>query len=323
MQGGLRIVAILVALIVGGGLLWLAWRPSAAARPMLSGYIEGEPLYLASPVSGALTEVAVARGQRVETGAPLFVVDPRSLSAQRAEAAGQVTQAGAQIAAAGASQAQLEAAAKAARANAEEAAREAERASAVHRQNPGAIAQQDVDKAQAAAAQAQAQALAAEHQARAAAAQVGAAEGQRAQAEGALADATARLSQVAPRAPSPARVEDVYFQAGEWASANQPIVSLLPDARVRLRFFVGETSVARYRPGERVRFACDGCQGPLTAVIDYVSPRPEFTPPEIYSREDSQKLVFLVEAEPARPDLLTPGQPVQVAPLAASEPSPR
>lgn len=318
MRGPMRIAAIVLGAAVVVAILWLAWRPNAAERPTLSGYVEGEPLYLASPIAGALTEVAVVRGQRVAAGAPLFIVDPRSLVAQQAEAAGQVSQAGAQVAAAGASRAQLQAAADAARANAAEAKREAERADRLHRQNAGAIAQQDVDKARATAAAAEAQYLAAEQQVRAAGAQVGAAQGQRAQAEGALADAAARLSQVAPRAPSPARVEDVYFQAGEWASANQPIVSLLPDSRVRLRFFVGEMDVARYRPGLSVRFACDGCQGPLTATINYVSPRPEFTPPEIYSREDSQKLVFLVEAQPARPDLLTPGQPVQVTPLATT-----
>jgi HlyD family secretion protein len=310
-----RIVLIALAAVVVAGLLWVAWRPRAEDQSYLSGYVEGEALYLAAPVSGEVSSIAVVRGQRVEEGAPLFVVDPRSLAAQRAQAVGQVDQAQAQIAAAGASHAQLQATADAARANAAEADREAARATAIRRASPGAISQQDVDKAGANAASAEAQYRAAERQAQAAAAQVAGAEGQRAQATGALADASARLSQTAPRAPSPARVEDVFFQTGEWASANQPIVSLLPDSRVRLRFFVPEQAVALYRPGRGVRFACDGCQGPLTAVIDYVSPRPEYTPPEIYSRKTRDKLVFLVEAEPARPDLLTPGQPVDVVPL--------
>jgi HlyD family secretion protein len=316
-HGPVRIVAIAVAIVLVAALLWLAWRPNPAEQPTLTGYVEGEPLYLAAPVAGALSEVSVVRGQRVVAGMPLFAVDPRPLTAQQQQAAGQVAQASGQVGVAGASHAQLVANADAARANAAEATREAQRAAKVYRENAGAISQQDVDKASASAAAAQAQALAAGEQARAAAAQVDAAEGQRAQAQGALAEATARLSQLRPLAPGPARVEDVYFQTGEWASANQPIVSLLPDSRVRVRFFVGEAQIARYRPGLSVHFACDACRGPLTAVIDYVSPRPEYTPPEIFSREDSQKLVFLVEAEPARPDLLTPGQPVQVTPLAA------
>ncbi len=47
----------------------------------------------------------------------------------------------------------------------------------------------------------------------------------------------------------------------------------------------------------------------LTARVTYVADGPEFTPPVIYSLENRQKLVYLVEARPggrgdaeARPD---------------------
>ncbi|HKR89497.1 MAG TPA: HlyD family secretion protein, partial [Phenylobacterium sp.] len=116
-----------------------------------------------------------------------------------------------------------------------------------------------------------------------------------------------------PRAPSPARVEDVYFQAGEWASANQAILSLLPDDRIWVRFFVPERQLAAYRLGGVVRFSCDGCAAGMTAKISYISPRPEFTPPVIYSREARDRLVYLVEARPSA--RLNPGQPVDVEAL--------
>ena len=74
--------------------------------------------------------------------------------------------------------------------------------------------------------------------------------------------------------------------------------------------------VARYRPGRTVRFSCDACPEGLSATISYVSPRPEFTPPVIYSRDSRKRLVFLVEARPASPKSLTPGLPVDVQPLA-------
>jgi HlyD family secretion protein len=108
-------------------------------------------------------------------------------------------------------------------------------------------------------------------------------------------------------------VEEVFFHAGEWAAANQPILSLLPDERIKLRFFVPERSLAAYRVGRAIRFACDGCPKGLTARIDFVSPRPEFTPPVIYSREARDRLVYLVEARPSV--RLNPGQPVDVEPL--------
>jgi len=51
----------------------------------------------------------------------------------------------------------------------------------------------------------------------------------------------------------------------------------------------------------------------MTAKIAYVSPRPEFTPPVIYSREARDRLVYLVQAQPSI--RLNPGQPVDVEPL--------
>ena len=52
----------------------------------------------------------------------------------------------------------------------------------------------------------------------------------------------------------------------------------------------------------------------VPATIRYVSTKPEFTPPVIFSRETRQKLVFLVEAaiEPGQAASLHPGQPVDV-----------
>ncbi|MGH1559936.1 HlyD family efflux transporter periplasmic adaptor subunit [Caulobacter segnis] len=94
-------------------------------------------------------------------------------------------------------------------------------------------------------------------------------------------------------------LQDVFYQPGGWAAADQPVVALLSDGRVRLRFFVPEAEVARYRPGAAVRFTCDGCGAERTARINYVSPRSEFTPPVIYSREARQRLV-LPGRSPAR-----------------------
>jgi len=54
----------------------------------------------------------------------------------------------------------------------------------------------------------------------------------------------------------------------------------------------------------------------LKATIRYVSPRPEFTPPIIFSRDSRDRLVFLVEAYPTQPAKLQPGLPVDVEPLA-------
>jgi HlyD family secretion protein len=52
--------------------------------------------------------------------------------------------------------------------------------------------------------------------------------------------------------------------------------------------------------------------------VTYVADSPEFTPPVIYSLENRQKLVYLVEARPdAGAEALKPGQIVDVLPVAA------
>ncbi len=88
-----------------------------------------------------------------------------------------------------------------------------------------------------------------------------AAESQAAAARDQLALAQDRLDQISPSAPTAARVQDVFYQPGEWVAANQPVVALLADDRVRLRFFVPRAEVSLYRPGARIAFACDGCAG--------------------------------------------------------------
>jgi HlyD family secretion protein len=130
-----------------------------------------------------------------------------------------------------------------------------------------------------------------------------------------LKGAEARLGELSPPVPARARVEDVLYQPGEWVAANKPIVSLIPDDKVKVRFYVPQAVLPLYRPGRMVRFSCDGCPGRLSARIDYVSPEPEYTPPVIYDRDSRAKLVFLVEARPAHAGRLAPGQPVDVIPL--------
>ena len=58
---------------------------------------------------------------------------------------------------------------------------------------------------------------------------------------------------------------------------------------------------------------CDGCREAITAKVSFIARSAEYTPPVIYSLEERNKLVFMVEARPDAPDGLRVGQPVQVA----------
>jgi HlyD family secretion protein len=299
----------------------LAFAPAIGREKVLSGYVEGEPLYLAAPVAGTVTGMSVVRGQRVTAGQALFVVDPRQVAAQRDQAAADVAAAQAQALDARKGQRPVELAVYEANIRAAEA-RARDAVATLRRTEPlvrkGIYAPARLDDARANAQSANAEVVAARRQRDAAALgsredQIRAADSRVREAEAALAAASARAGDVAPNAPSAGRIEEVFYQAGEWANANQPVLSLLPDDRVKIRFFVPEAEVSAYRPGVVVAFACDGCAKGLKARINYVSPRPEFTPPVIYSREARDRLVYLVEARPGV--LLNPGQPVDVTPL--------
>ena len=133
-------------------------------------------------------------------------------------------------------------------------------------------------------------------------------------ARAALAQADWRLAQKSVNAPQSALVNDTNYVVGEWVPAGSPVVSLLPPANIKLRFFVPETTLGSLKPGDGVNVRCDGCAAPLAAKITYVSPQAEFTPPVIYSRETRSKLVYLIEARTSPEDAvkLHPGQPVDV-----------
>ncbi len=133
-------------------------------------------------------------------------------------------------------------------------------------------------------------------------------------ARAALAQAQWRLDQKAVAAPVAGAVQDRLYLPGEFVPAGNPVVVLLPPSNLKLRFFVGETELARVKPGQSVRARCDGCGAEIPAIIRFVSTQAEYTPPVIYSRENRAKLVYLVEAgvtaqEAAR---LHVGQPIEV-----------
>ena len=84
------------------------------------------------------------------------------------------------------------------------------------------------------------------------------------------------------------------------------------DGAVKLRLYVPEAGLSSIAPGTVLNVNCDGCAG-ATATVTYVSDAPEFTPPVIYSLQNRQKLLYLVEARPdAGTRALNPGQIVDV-----------
>lgn len=323
MNPKVRIAIAIAVVLIGGTLAWWTWGPRDRSGGALSGYVEGEALYLSSSTAGPVSRVNVKRGQRVVAGQPLFVLDAGPSVSARDQAAAAVAEAESRLDDARKGQrpqelAVFDAQQAAAQAQLNEAQAELNRISPLVRQGIYAPARLDSARAARDTAAANVKAIVRQREAGTLGARpdaVRAAEAQLQQARDALVSAQSLLDRTSPKAPSAARVEQVFFQDGEWAAANQPVVSLVPDDRVRIRFFVPERELSAYRIGQSVGFTCDGCAEGLSATIDYISPRPEFTPPVIYSRESRDRMVFLVEARPINPRALNPGQPVDVTPV--------
>lgn len=296
---------------------------SAPPSGVYQGYAEGEYVYVASPYAAILDHLGVARGQQVAAKAPLYRLEQAAEEAALREAEARLKTAQARLAnlAAGKRAAEVDAVLAQKQANA--AAREL--AALQLRQQEklrasGFVSQARLDEARATHRRDVAQVAESEAQLRGARQSVGregeirAATTDVEAAREQVAQARWRLDQKSAAAPAAALVQDTFYSPGEWVPAGSPVVSLLPPGNIKLRFFVPEAELGAMGIGQRVFAACDGCGQPIPAVVAFIAPQAEYTPPVIYSKESRAKLVYLVEARPQVEDAvrLHPGQPVDV-----------
>jgi HlyD family secretion protein len=113
-------------------------------------------------------------------------------------------------------------------------------------------------------------------------------------------------------APVAGTVQQIYFREGEMVAAGRPVLSIMPPGNMKLRFYVSETDLPKFAIGDGVRVTCDNCAADLTARIYFIATSAEYTPPVIYSLDERNKLVYLIQARPAKPDALRVGQPVSI-----------
>jgi HlyD family secretion protein len=319
------IILLLVTAAGGGGLWW--WRHRSPGPPVWQGYAEGDFVKVGPTQSGLLTDVRVARGDRVKAGDLLFNQDDADDIAARDQAAHQLAQAEKQLAnlRQGAKPTEVQQA----EANLADARSSLVRIAADLNRNEfllprGYATKQSVDQLRAdyLSAQAKVRGLeAALAQARGPMGREGEIQAQTAAVaalHAAVRMAEWRLAQRRVTAPADGQIADVLARPGETMAVGAPVVSLLPPENIFVRFFVPEATLATLRLGDAVVFACDSCAADLTGTISFVSPQAEYTPPLIYSESSKSKLVFLIEARPPpnKAALLHPGEPVEVRPVA-------
>jgi HlyD family secretion protein len=131
-------------------------------------------------------------------------------------------------------------------------------------------------------------------------------------AEARVATSETRLARRQGFAPVAGTIQQIYFREGETVAAQRPVLSILPPGNMKIRFFVPESELPKLAIGDEVRVTCDNCAPDLTAKIYFIATTAEYTPPVIYSLDERNKLVYLIQARPSRPDALRVGQPISV-----------
>lgn len=233
--------------------VWQLWQDFRNEH-YFPGYIETDARYLASPISGPLSELWVQRGENISANQPLYQIDPSSTQStlEEIEAKKQLSQI------------------------------DLQRKQQLFSQH--AIPQSELD-----AAIANNKAL-----------------------EAQLKTLRVTLAQLSPRFNQEAIVQYTYYNPGEWVEANHAIVSLIVPNDIKVRFFVPESQIAKLKVGDTVSLDCDGCLEQQTAIIHYIAPNAEYTPPVIYSRDERHKLLFMCEAKLQSQPLPPIGLPVLV-----------
>ena len=334
-------IALFLVVVVLVGLL--GWKLRAQALALTgpaagSGVVEGTTVRLSSRVGGRIVEVAVKEGQQVAEGDLILrfdCVEPDAALAQAnamvdaarrpAEAADLAADAAG--VAVGAARAMAEAAEAQARAldpQGAAAGRQADRVIAMETD----ISEAQRDQARSTASGMQAQSEAAAAQRRAGSAQASAASSQaqaaRAQAEAALTQVAAALaaltraqvSQAECRviAPRAATVQLLPYELGELVGPGQTLATLVDTSHVTASFYLPNADLWAAKPGGPAEISADAW--PLktfAGTVSTVSTEAEFTPRNIQTRTDRDRLVYKVEVDLENVDgALRPGMPVQV-----------
>lgn len=302
------------------GVLALSACSEQSASGEYVGYVEGQWVYVSAPQPGWVRATTQKVGDRVEVGDVLVQLDDDREQAALAQASALAKQAAAQAEdlKSGARPAEiraLEAQLEQAQANLNRAKDERDRVLplvanggiAVNRAEQ-AEAEYQVAKAAVAAAQEAINVAAQagrEARQRAAVAAMDAASANQAQSEW-------RLQQRTVSALHAGRVEEIFHYVGEYVSAGAPLLAILPDDALKVRFFVPQDELPEIIKGATVNVYADGIDAPLQATVSYIAQQAQFTPPVIYSSGSRDRLVFLVEADLPSGSALNPGLPVDV-----------
>jgi len=98
-------------------------------------------------------------------------------------------------------------------------------------------------------------------------------------------------------------VIETYAEPGEMAMTGTPLVTVADLSTVRLRIYVGEELLGKIALGARAAISIDSHPGEtFGGTVTWISPKAEFTPKNVQTRESRADLVYAVEITIPNPD---------------------
>ncbi|SEC67818.1 HlyD family secretion protein [Pseudomonas saponiphila] len=302
-------VSLLILLLAAGGFGY--WKSLQDRLPeglsMGNGRLEATEVQIASKIPGRLAEVRVNEGDKVLQGQLLARMDTRTLEAQRNQAEAEVLRARENLSAAEAN-VQLR--------QSEQllANQELKRSQELFRR--GFASQQIIDQQQARLNTGNAAVQAAQAQVAAVKAAVGAAQAQ-------VAQLTSEIDDSSLRAPIDGIIQLRLAEPGEVLGAGGRVLLLIDPYDQYMNLYLPASVTGRLTVGDESRILLDALPNqPLPAKISFVAAKSQFTPKEVETRDERQKLVFRVKVrltQPAAVPQAKPGMPgagyVRTAPV--------
>ena len=339
MRRTILVIAVLVLVLSGALALRLRAQAAQLRGPSGgSGEIEGTQVDLAARITARVDALHVKKGDAVRKDQVLISLDcsdtQAALAGAEARLAAAHAQASAAFASADASSRSREASAAVESAARAQAAALASQRDAAQRQasrlealaSDVALSNRDQVRAsaeglghQVAAAQAQAAASQEQQRAataaqRAAGAQATAAEASVRVAESEAVRARLLAGECTIHAPRDGLVAELPHETGELVAAGQPLVRLVDLSEVKATFYLPNAELSAIRTGAPAVAVADAWPDETFAgKVSNVAVAAEFTPRNIQTRTDRDRLVYPVEVViPNAGGKLRPGMPVQI-----------
>ncbi len=285
------------------------------------GVVELDTYTLGFDLGGRVREVKVRRGDPVEVGTELALLDDAILVAARDARASDLAAAEAEVALreAGARPDDVRAARAQVvglRAAEDAAAKAVARARALR--DTSSIAQAEVDELEARLTRARAEREAGEARARVLAGgsrreEIAVAKARRSAAEAAVTLETERVTRARLHSTLKGSVLDVHVKPGEIVAPGTPAFTVADPTHPYVEVFVPQGALDGVAVGNRAELRVDGAKHGFSGEIEHVAPRAEFTPRYLFSERERPNLVLRVRVRVSDPAAeLHAGTPTRV-----------